>query len=88
MQAQQYRRVSKGAAQDVGDIRRTGTGAGRQGRATRPGVCVGWEADMSCAGALQNENERVESGGQARLAPGWGRRGRAQVVGLEGLQLS
>lgn len=70
-------------AQDVGDI--------RQDRATRPGVSVGWgwgwEADMSCAGALQNENERVESGerGQARLAPGRGRRGRAQVVRLEGL---
>jgi hypothetical protein len=59
-----------------------GLAQAQAGRARRRGqVCrVEGSRRMSCAGALQNENERVESGEArvAKLAPGWGRRGRAR----------
>ena len=53
--------MSKGAVQDVGDIRR------RQGSTTLPGVCRMGGGYVMCGRALQNENERVESGGHRRL---------------------
>jgi hypothetical protein len=56
-------------------------GAGRAGR--RGQVCVGWEADMSCAGALQNENERVESGVARGMVKGVRRKRNVALRGSE-----